>query len=111
MNWCLWVTVQFYKLGLRVYRLLDPPVYQSVSTNHISASCLPWLFIGIELTNGDILDKTEEAQSLVDRGFPVTPLTVSMGVDETLMKRCFYLDAKTLKEQEIPAEGIIRNDS
>lgn len=111
MNWCLWVTIQFYKFGIQIYRFFDPPVYEPVSANHISASCLPWLFVGIELKNGDILDKTEEAQSLVDKGFPITPTTISVGVDETLMKRCFYLDAKTLKEQEIPTEGITRHDS
>lgn len=111
MDCCLWVTVQLYKVGIRVYRFFVPPVYEEASPLHISASRLPWLFIGIELDDGTVLDRTSEAQRLVDRGFPVTPLTISIGIDETRMKRCFYLDSKTLKEQEIPAEGITRNDS
>lgn len=85
-------------------------MYEPVSVKH-SASKMPWLFVGIELTDGKLLDRTQEAQYLVNHDIPVTPYTLDISVDKQLVKRYFYLDAVTLKEEEIPAEGITINDS
>lgn len=99
-----------YKVGFWVYRLIFPKSYEPVR-NHISASKLPWLFIGIEMNDGTIIDKTEEAQSLVNSNIIVAPYTIDMDYDKQQAKRYFYLDSETLKEEEIPADGIIINDS
>jgi len=110
MSCCTRLAIQVYKIGFWVYRCMFPVTYAPISTQ-ISASKLPWLFVGIELKDGKILDKTQEAQYLVNHDIPVTPFTIDMSVDKQLVKRYFYLDAVTLKEEEIPTEGITINDS
>lgn len=110
MNCCLRLAILAYKFTYRVYKWFYPTVYEKVPS-HVSAAKLPWMFVGVELTDGTILDKTEDAQKLVDGDYPISPLTILAGIDETTVKRCFYLDAETLKEEEIPANGITINDS
>jgi hypothetical protein len=105
MNCCLRITFWIVRQGFNIYDWMFSQKYEKVS-NHVSASKLPWLFIGVELHDGTLLDKTVHAQYLVDSGIPVTPRTVCSSIDQQVIKRCFYLDAKTLKEEEIPAEGI-----
>lgn len=102
--------MKLYKVGFWVYRWVFPHEYTPI-VKHISQSELPWLFVGIELTNGKIIDKTDEAFDLINKGLPVTPTTININIDLDQIKRCFYLDAATLKEEEIPAEGITINDS
>ena len=106
MRLTLWV----FRKGFDIYDWIFSQKYEKVST-HVSAANLPWLFVGVELLDGTLLDKTKHVQFLVDSGIPVTPRTVCSSIDKCQIKRCFYLDAKTLKEEEIPADGIIINDS
>lgn len=110
MNCCTRLTIRVYKFGFWVYRKLFPTFYDPIPIQ-FSAAKMPWLFVGIELTNGKLLDRTQEAQFLVSNNIPVTPSTLDIAVDKQLVKRYFYLDAVTLKEEEIPAEGITINDS
>lgn len=63
------------------------------------------------MTNGSIIDKTEEAQKMVDENISITPYLLGADIDRTQIKRYFYLDSITLKEEEIPANGITINDS
>ena len=111
MNCCLRLTIKVYKIGFWVYRWIFPYEYNPVPIHHVSASSLPWLFVGIELNNGKIIDKTDEAQQLVDNNVPVNPTTISKDVNIDEVKRYFYLNTMTLKEEEIPANGITINDS
>lgn len=99
------VTLWVIRKGYGLYDWMFAEKYEKVKT-HISAAKLPWLFVGVELLDGTLLDKTTHVQYLVDSGFPVTPRTVCSSIDPQLIKRCFYLDEKTLKEEEIPADGL-----
>lgn len=94
-----------------MYDWMFPKVYSPIPQHRISASKLPWLFVGIELDDGTILDKTSHVQDLIDSHIPLTRTNVCMFVDSQIIKRCFYLDEKTLKEEEFPTEGITINDS
>ena len=85
--------------------------YTPIPKHRISAANLPWLFVGVELHDGSVLDKTSHVQGLIDSNIPITLKNVCMFVDPTTIKRCFYLDEKTLKEEEFPTEGITINDS
>jgi CO dehydrogenase/acetyl-CoA synthase epsilon subunit len=110
MDCCTRVTIEIYRVGFWLYKKLFPTDYTNIPTK-ISVSRLPWLFVGIELNDGDLLDRTSEATRLVEHGVLVTPYTLDSFVDRDTVKRYFYLDAITLKEEEIPAEGITINDS
>jgi hypothetical protein len=105
MNCCIRLTLWAVQQGFQIYDWLFPQPYQKVP-HRVSAAKLPWLFVGVELVDGTILDKTKHVESLVDTGIPVTPRTVSSSIDPQLIKRCFYLNEKTLNEDEIPADGI-----
>ena len=105
------LTFIVFRLGVQVYDWMFPMKYTPISKNHISAAKLPWLFVGIELIDGSLIDKTSHVQYLIDAGIPLTLKNISMSIDFQTVKRCFYLDEKTLKEEEIPAEGITINDS
>lgn len=110
MNCCTRLTIRVYRLGFWVYRKLFPTLYAPIPLK-VSASKMPWLFVGIELKDGKLLDRTQEANYLVNHNIPVTPYTLDISVNRELVKRYFYLDAITLKEEEIPAEGITIDDS
>jgi hypothetical protein len=105
------LTFMVFRVGIQVYDWMFPVKYSPISNHHISAAKLPWLFIGIELKDGSIVDKTSHVQDLIKSGIPITVENVCMFVDIHTVKRCFYLDEKTLKEEEIPANGITINDS
>ena len=105
MNFCISLFRCCFRCKRRIVKYLG---YEEVHAHHrISQTNLPWLFVGIELMSGKIIDKTEEAQSLVDVGITITPTTISKDVNVDDVKRYFYLDSVTLNEQEIPPEGLV----
>jgi len=77
----------------------------------VSPSHLPWLWIGAELDDGKIVSITEDVNNEVRYGDHVnedylTDLTRLFNV-----RRWLYLNPQTLKEEEIPLEGlVIEND-
>lgn len=83
-------------------------------TTHVfvSPSHLPWLWIGAELEDGKIISITEDVNDEVQYGDRVNEDYL---VDLTRLfnvKRWLYLNPQTLKEEEIPLEGLlIENDS
>ena len=92
-------------------RLYNRLFYSKLPTKKkVSSSHLPWLWIGVETTNGNILTLTEIVDSAIECGDTVSPqfLEVLSGVRNA--KRWIYLDSKTLKEDEIPADGLIIGD-
>ena len=109
MNCCKRITFWFIQKGYDIYDWVTVKKYQPIS-NHISSAKLPWLFVGVELVDGEIIDRTTHTKCLVNFNCPITPQSVSESIHPHLIKRCFYLDSKTLKEEEIPAEGITIND-
>jgi hypothetical protein len=100
-----------FRATVQLYDWLFPKVYSPLSTHSVSASSLPWLFVGIELTDGTMLDRTSHVQDLVNLRIPITRNRVCGDVDPQTIQRCFYLDEKTLKEEEFPADGITIHDS
>lgn len=110
MNCCTRVSFLVFKLGIQIYDWMFRKKYIPIPKHRISASKLPWLFVGIELTDGNVLDKTAHVQDLMDSGVQLTVTNICMFVEPRTIKRCFYLDEKTLKEEEIPTEGITIND-
>jgi hypothetical protein len=77
----------------------------------ISPSHLPWLWIGAELDDGRVISITEDVNEEVRYGDRVNEDYL---VDITRLfnvKRWLYLNPETLKEEEIPLEGlVIEND-
>ena len=110
MNCCARITIQLYRTGFWLYRQFFPAKYEEVPIQK-SISKLPWMFVGIELNDGTILDRTQQANVLANTNIPVSPYNIDVSIDEQYVKRYFYLDSVTLKEEEIPAEGITINDS
>ena len=80
------------------------------SKRNISVSNLPWVWIGAETHSGDILTLSSLINPAVEHGDRVTVKFVELLTGVTNAKRWFYLDAKTFKEEEIPAEGVIIDD-
>jgi hypothetical protein len=75
------------------------------------ASQLPWLWVGAELNNGEIVTVIEELNAEIRYGDRINEDYL---VDLTRIfnaRRWLYLNSETLKEEEIPLEGlVIRND-
>ena len=82
-----------------------------VTYEFISPSHLPWLWIGAQLEDGQIISVTEDVNEEVKYGDCVNEDYL---VDVTRLfnvNRWLYLDPQTLKEEEIPLEGLlIEND-
>jgi hypothetical protein len=113
MNLCIRCTLAVYRVGFACLRFLNKLITNEVKEvpvmrNHVTP---PWLWIGIELYDGTIIDRTEEVQNLLDRGFPVTLESIDDSVNVENVKRYFYLDTKTLNEEEFPPEGLLINDT
>jgi hypothetical protein len=113
MNLCIKVTLSIYRVGFNIFRFVtglfsSPIEEQPVMRNHITP---PWLWIGMELNDGTIVDKTEEIQHLLDNGFRINLESIDENINISNVKRYFYLDAKTLNEEEFPPEGLVINDT
>lgn len=81
-------------------------IHQFVSPSH-----LPWLWIGAEMEDGKVISITEDVNEEVRYGDCVNEDYL---VDLTRLfhvRRWLYLNPQTLKEEEIPLEGlVIEND-
>jgi hypothetical protein len=68
------------------------------------------MWVGVELTDGTIKTLTEIVDTSIEYGDCVTPqfLKTLSGIQDA--NRWIYLDSKTLKEEEIPADGLIIED-
>ena len=93
---------------IRVYNRFfytKPQIKKQVSSSH-----LPWMWIGVELTDGSVKTLTELVDSSIEYGDCVNVkfLETISGIEDA--ERWVYLDSKTLKEEEIPTEGLIIED-
>lgn len=68
------------------------------------------MWVGVETGNGSIVSLTDIVDSAVEYGDCVTSefLEDLSGIHSA--RRWIYLDPKTLKEEEIPADGLIIHD-
>jgi hypothetical protein len=92
-------------------RLYNRIFYEKLpSKKKISASHLPWMWIGVETESGKIITLTEMLESSIEYGDCITPkfLKAFTGIQDA--KRWIYLDSKTFKEEEIPTVGLIIED-
>lgn len=113
MNLCIKISLSIYRFGFNVFRYVngffaEKNEEQPVMRNHVTP---PWLWIGMETKDGTIIDRTEEVQHLLDNGFHITLESIDENIDIMNVKRYFYLDAKTLNEEEFPPEGLLINDT
>jgi len=76
----------------------------------ISASILPWLWIGAEMKSGVIITLTEDINKIVNYGDIITPFFLESYTELKNVKRWLYLDSLTLLEQEIPPSGLVIKD-
>ena len=75
---------------------------------------LPWMWVGVKLHDGKLMTITDELNYSIAEGDIITRNFISRicGINERLIKGCYYLDAQTLEEKEFPPEGLtIRNDT
>jgi len=93
-------------------RYIDGYFQVEVITPTMSATKLPWLWIGAETRDDEIISLTETINLIVQPGDIVTSKYLKAYTELTNVKRWLYLDSVTLKEQEIPPHGlVIENDS
>lgn len=97
---CMFCCIRFYN------RLF----YKKLPTQTISASELPWLWVGAELINDKIETITELVNSNLDYGDTITPLFLQELTQLKNVKRWLYLDSTTLNEEEFPTEGLVIKD-
>lgn len=91
-------------------RLYNRLFYKPLTKRPKKVSQLPWMWIGVETSNGSIVSLTEIVDSSVEHGDVVTPYFLEMLSGIQTAKRWIYLDPKTLKEEEIPTDGLIIQD-
>jgi len=100
--------MQCFYCCIRLYNRL---FYTKLSTKKkVSSSHLPWLWIGVETTSGKIITVTEVVESAVEYRDRITVEFLENLTGIQNAKRWSYLDSKTLKEEEIPTEGLIIED-
>lgn len=96
----------------RCKRYLDGYFEVEVRTPTVSVSKLPWLWIGAELQNDEIITLTEDINLVVQPGDIVTDKYLKAYTELHNVKRWLYLNCETLKEEEIPPHGlVIENDT
>lgn len=101
--------MQCFYCCIRLYNRL---FYSKPSIKKVSSSHLPWLWIGVETEQGKIITLTELVDAAIEYGDCISPYFLESLTGIRNAKRWTYLDSKTLKEEEIPADGlIIENDS
>ena len=99
-----------YKTCERIFE--GEPSHQPVPKNSVPVSQLPWLWIGAELQNDKIITFTERINEQVEYGDVITHEYLEQVTHTFPVKRWLYLDPKTLREEEIPPEGLtIPNDT
>lgn len=91
-------------------RLYNRLFYKKLPKQKISTSDLPWLWIGVELTNDKIETITELVNSNVDYGDIITTMFLQELTQLQNVKRWLYLDSTTLNEEEFPTEGLVIKD-
>ena len=113
MNLCIKVTLSLYKFGFNIFRFVTGLFSNTIEEQPVMRSHItpPWLWIGMEMNDGTIIDKTEEVQQLIDNGFRINLESIDENINVSNIKRYFYLDAKTLNEEEFPPEGLVINDT
>lgn len=94
----------------RLIRLYNRFNYTQIPKQKISSSRLPWLWVGVELSNGKIETITDTINSSVDIGDVITPTFLEKITNIQDAKRWIYLDSTTLNEEEFPAEGLVIKD-
>lgn len=99
---CLFCCARLYNF---IFYAKMPNRKKSVSSAH-----LPWMWIGAELPDGSIRSLTEIVDISIEYGDCVTPKFLETISGITNAKRWFYLNSKTFKEEEIPADGLIIED-
>ncbi len=99
---CLFCCVRWYS---RFFYKQVPKQLKKVSASH-----LPWMWIGVETAEGKIVSLTEIVDPAVEYGDVVTPAFLKTISGIQTAKRWIYLDPKTLKEEEIPTDGLIIQD-
>ena len=106
--------MQFYCMQwlfccIRLYNKLFfkelPKTIKKVDSSHI-----PWLWIGAELTDGNITSLTDLVNGSVEYDDVITPSYLEDISNVENAKRWVYVDSKTLKEEEIPAHGLVIED-
>ena len=92
-------------------RLYNRLFYTKLQTKKkVSSLHLPWMWIGVEKEDGSIVSLTDIVDSVVEYGDCVTPQFLQQVSGIQLARRWIYLDPKTLKEEEIPTDGLIIHD-
>ncbi len=96
----------------RLIRLYNKVFYNSSATSlrKVSTEHIPWLWIGAELTSGKIITLTEVVNSSIEYGDTIDQFFLEQTSGYSDVNKWLYLDPKTLKEEEIPAEGLVIED-
>lgn len=114
MNCCYTCVYWTYRAFFCCSRLfMKPKIEARVKYNSVHPSKTPWMWIGAEMENGNIITVTDTVNKYIEYDDVInsTYLKVATNMEQGVT-RWLYLDSKTLNEQEFPPEGlVIKNDS
>lgn len=80
--------------------------------NLVHPSKTPWLWIGAQMPDGNIVTVTDTVNKYIEYDDIVNASYLEAVTKVDTATRWIYLDSKTLNEQEFPPEGlVIQNDS
>lgn len=117
MGCCYTILYWSYKILFCCSRVLDKFIkFENTDNpkyNSVNPSKAPWLWVGVEMVNGEIITVTDDINKhilyddIVDIEYLESVTKIRKDVS-----RWLYLDSKTLKEEEFPLNGlVIPNDS
>lgn len=92
---------------VRIYNRL---FYKKLPKQKVSTTNFPWLWVGVELNDGNIETITDVVNSAVDYGDIITSPFLQEITQIPNAKRWIYLHPITLNEEEFPAEGLVIKD-
>ena len=106
MLFVVWLYRQVFWCCRRVDNFLFSPVKKETN---VSASSVPWLWVGATFEDGNVVDYTCNINDTLEYGVTVTTewLEIITGAKNVTWK---YLDPKTLEEKEFPSEGFVIDD-
>lgn len=111
MNCCYNVVYWTYRAFFWCSRFFKSDIENRVKYHSVHPSKTPWLWVGVELTNGKIITVTDTINKYIEYGDRIDSQYLEIATNiHSDIQRWLYLDSKTLVEQEFPPEGLVIND-
>jgi hypothetical protein len=112
MSCCIRLFRWIFKCKRNVENILGLGLYIKVPKSVVLQRDIPWLWLGAETVDGKIHTITDMINNQLDYGDIVNHQYLKSITQLAYVDRWLYLNPVTLKEEEIPPEGlVIENDT